>query len=156
MEVAQPILNKCGITVTFSTVTNGNTMTTTCHVRVGTHVEDTAVTLALPAIPNANDAQRAGGALAYGQRYSMKAALNIRIKGEDNDAAKIAEKIDAEQVLQIEDLLRETGGDYQKFLKWAELEAIDQMTVEFFPKAIDGIKEAAAERKRKAEAAKAK
>jgi hypothetical protein len=140
MEVAQPHLDACGITVTFDTKVAGTVMTTTCHVRVGIHVEDTSISLGLPQIPNANDAQRAGAALSYGQRYSMKAALNIRVKGEDNDAQTIAQKIDAEQVLQIEDLLNATGGDYKKFLQWAGLEAIDQMTVEFFPKALEGIK----------------
>src|SRR5438132_10863299 len=82
MDVAQPILDQCGIAVTFTTSQAERLMTTTCHVRVGIHVEDTAATLSLPEIPNANDAQKAGGALKYGQRYSFVAALNIRVKGE--------------------------------------------------------------------------
>ena len=85
MEVAQPILDQCEITPTFDTSFEGSLMRTTCHVRVGTHVEDTSVTLGIPTIPNANNAQMAGACVKYGMRYALIAALNIRVKGEDTD-----------------------------------------------------------------------
>lgn len=125
MEVAQPILAECGISVTFSTKINGQLMETTCRVRVGTHSEETSVTLALPVIPNANDAQRAGGALSYGQRYSLKAALNIRITGEDDDAvSQDGGTIEEAQVKVLEGLLNDYAAladkpiNQEKFLKW--------------------------------------
>lgn len=126
MEIAQPILSKHGIAVTFDTeITPDKLMKTTCHVRVGIHVEHTTMALALPQIPNANDAQKAGGALSYGQRYAMKAALNIRITGEDKrDGADIVENLNEQQIQQINNLLEkrrafETPPDfYRRFLKW--------------------------------------
>jgi len=86
MDVAAGPLHECGIVVTFTTKNEGPLMTTTCRVRVGTHTEESSITLSLPQIPNANDSQRAGGAQKYGMRYAMVAALNIRVRGEDNDA----------------------------------------------------------------------
>lgn len=120
MEVAQPLLSECGIAVTFSTKFAANLMETTCHVRVGSHVEDTTVTLAIPQIPNANDSQKAGGCISYGQRYSFKAALNIRIKGEDNDAAGMLDTLLLAETNEIERMLVEAGQDRQRFFAWAK------------------------------------
>ncbi len=105
MAIAQPILSECGIALRFDTKTEGRLMTTTCFVRVGIHVEPTSFTVGLPEIPNANDAQKAGGALAYGQRYALKAALNIRVTGEDNDAVQPPEPITQEQLYALNDLI---------------------------------------------------
>lgn len=107
MEVAQPIMSKYGISCTYDTEFKDAKMTTTCRVRVGTHVEATSVTLGIPSIPNANDAQNAGGALAYGQRYALKAALGIRVKGEDNDAAGLAERITDDEAKALYDMTAE-------------------------------------------------
>ena len=140
MEIAQPILSQCGITVTFTTAWASGLMTTTCKVRVGIHFESTPITLGLPAIPNANDAQKAGGALSYGQRYSFKAALNIRIKGEDNDAAGQFEALQPEQIERLNELLsdcREAGSpvDMPRFWGWLECADMHEMRATDFAKA---------------------
>src|SRR6202035_1152887 len=48
MEVAQPHLTACGIVVTWDTCPDGQSLKTTCHVRVGTHVEHTSITIPCP------------------------------------------------------------------------------------------------------------
>lgn len=85
MGIIQPLLTKLEIVPTFSFVWKDKMIETTCHIRVGTHVEDTTVPLGIPEIPGANDAQKTAGATSYGMRHSLKAALNIRIVGEDFD-----------------------------------------------------------------------
>ncbi len=123
MAVAQPLLTECGITVTFNTEIVGALLKTTCHVRVGTHVEDTSIPLGLPAIPNANDSQRAGGAMRYGMRYSLVAALNIRIKGEDNDALALS-MVGPEECEVLNGLLaqcRDSGNEVNGKAFWAYL-----------------------------------
>lgn len=159
MAIAQPILSARGITVTFSTkVTPEKLMETTCHVRVGIHVEHTSITLALPSIPNANDAQKAGAALAYGQRYSMKAALNIRISGEDTDAAKLAETVNEQQAQRIDNLI-ERRLSYPvpemyvtRLFKWAGApeggKAVD-IPAEHFQKVVDELERQIASEKKK-------
>lgn len=123
MAIAQPILDACNIAVTFSVDFTDKHMKTTCHVRVGTHVESTTVPLGIPDIPKANDAQKAGAAISYGRRYAMIAALNIRVKGEDRDAQGIDEQlISLDQIETINQLLedyREARGkaiDLKRFL----------------------------------------
>lgn len=125
MDIAAGPLNECGIVVTFTTKNDGPLMTTTCRVRVGTHSEESSITLALPAIPNANDSQRAGGAQKYGMRYAMCAALNIRVRGEDDDAQSQVVTLDEKQVVALNELLsdcREAGSevDWEAFKRWIE------------------------------------
>lgn len=97
LDQVQPLLSKHGIGITFDFRFEDGLMYTTCHVRVGTHVEDTTVPLAVPQIPNANETQKAGGALAYGKRYSLLAALNIRVHGQDDDAQGMSLTVSGEQ-----------------------------------------------------------
>lgn len=89
MRVAGPLLAKHKIVVTYSFTSVERGMTVTCHVRVGTHVEDTTLTLPIPEM-SANDTQKGGGATAYLKRYSVCAALNIVVTDEDDDAANLS------------------------------------------------------------------
>lgn len=146
MEVAQPILNECGIVITFSTEQAGTLMATTCHVRVGTHVEHATVTIPTPQIPNANGSQMAGGALSYGQRYSFKAALNIRIRGDDNDGRTEPTKITPDQIGTINDLLeecRKAGKEvnFPGFLAYLAVENLDELLAADFDKAVAALKQ---------------
>ena len=113
MAVAGPIMAKHKIAVTYDTTFANGIMTTTARVRVGSHTETTSVSLGLPVIPNANDSQRAGGALAYGQRYALKAALGIVVTGEDNDAQGQNAGIPEKEVVEINALLDRV---YRKFI----------------------------------------
>ncbi len=115
LEVAQPFLAKNRIVVTFTHDFANTLMTTTCRVRVGTHVEETKVTLGIPDIPNANSSQKAGGAFSYGERYSLKAALCIRVVGMDDDAASQIETIDAQQQGRIQQLIDEITNSGKPF-----------------------------------------
>lgn len=105
MKVAGPIMARNKIAVTYDTSFASGLMSVTARVRVGSHVESTTVTLGLPGIPNANDSQKAGGALAYGQRYALKAALGIVVTGEDRDALEQFQGIDQEQTKELNELL---------------------------------------------------
>lgn len=141
MEIIQPFLTKNGIVVTWDSEVAGQAMKTTCHVRVGTHVEHTSVTLAVPEIPKANSTQKAGGALAYGKRYSVVAALGIRIKGEDNDAQGQEEFIDQEQWKALQDKINDCSmmGNpvlMPGFLKMLDVSDIRQLPKDKFTKAV--------------------
>lgn len=155
MEVIQPILTECGIGVTFNTVAENGFMTTTCHVRVGAHVEDTSVKLALPQIPNANDTQKAGGAIKFGMRYALVAALNIRVKGEDNDANSLSEFISEEQIKILENQINDIhmcGGnvDRKAFFKLLEVESLRELPKDKFVKAVAALDNKARQIKEKA------
>jgi hypothetical protein len=123
--VIQPFLDDCGIVLTFDSKTEATTagllMTTTCRVRVGSHCEPSSVTLGLPQIPNSNISQQAGGALSYGKRYAVILALNLKVKGEDNDASKLDPMLSPEQVQVLNTLFddcRKAGNEVDAARFW--------------------------------------
>ncbi len=109
MTVVQPILAECQIVPTFSFEYRDKLLVTSCHLHVGTHIETTTLPLGIPDIPGANETQKGGGAQSYGKRYSLVAALNIRIIGEDNDAADLVGYISAEEVEMLNSMVKEVG-----------------------------------------------
>ena len=140
MRVAQPILQECGIAVTFDSLSVQGGIQVTCRVRVGTHVEPTSFTLPMPTIPNANASQLAGAALSYAKRYSFTAALNIRVEGEDNDAQGQDVVIDTDQVRILNELIEECAAagkpvDTTKFYDWLGCTSMHDMPASVFPKA---------------------
>jgi hypothetical protein len=125
LEIAQPILDECGIVVTYSVDFVDKLMKTTCNVRVGTHVEPTTVPLMVPEILHANAAQNANGAITYGKRIAFNAALGIRIEGEDRDGKMdIPEPLNEQQLQRIRNTLerRKAIGIPSKFKDFADYE----------------------------------
>jgi hypothetical protein len=115
MKIAKPILEECEIVTTFTTKPGENNLTAvTCRVRVGTHFEETTITLGMPGILNANPSQQAGGALSYGKRYALCAALNIVITGEDKDGADQFEGISDAQSEELNTMLETCRAKFGK------------------------------------------
>jgi len=98
MEIAGPILTRCGIAVSYSAPkTEAGWFQVTVHLRVGSHEEhrpfflpvgDLAATLKEIAarMKSINTAQAYGLWLSYQKRYAFCAALGITMTDEDNDA----------------------------------------------------------------------
>lgn len=137
MAEAKPLLSLHGIVVTFSTDPAGEKgIKITCHIRVGTHVEDTTLTVPIPAM-SVNDTQRFGAALSYAKRYAFCAALNIVVTDEDDDGARLMDTLTPEEVSQINALLKEKAADTKRFLEWAEADSVEDILREKFAKAVD-------------------
>lgn len=91
MAVAGPILARHDIFVNFDTVPFEGMLMVTCKVRVGIHVEPSAVTVPLMAGGSgSNDVQALGSTVSYGKRYALINALNIVVVDEDDDARSAA------------------------------------------------------------------
>jgi hypothetical protein len=93
MEIIQPYLTQLEIVPTFNFTQSDGRMFAVCRIRVGTWQEETAVPAGIPQILNANEAQNCGGATSFGKRYSLIAALNIRVIGEDVDATDVTDTL---------------------------------------------------------------
>ena len=84
-----------------------------------------------------NPIQGVGSTYTYARRYLLCNALNITIKGQDNDAGGSLSPIDKEQVRIILDLINDTKTDPKKFLAWAKCETLEQFPAKKFQEAID-------------------
>jgi len=140
MRVAGPLLAKHGIVVTFSTEPAERGMKISCRVRVGTHSEESTLTMPIPEM-KVNDTQRFGAAVSYLKRYALCAALNIVVTSEDNDAAQQFEYITEAQAAELLALIDEKGADMKRFLAWCQLERLAYMPQAFFGKAIATLKQ---------------
>lgn len=107
LKVVQPYLTQFEIVPTFSFPVIDGTKMVLCRIRVGTHVEETCIPMAVPDILNTNECQRLGGMTSFGMRYALRAALNIRIIGEDMDATDQDDTLTKEEVKILQDLIDE-------------------------------------------------
>lgn len=143
LEIVQPYLTKFEIVPTFSfPVVDGNKMVC-CRIRVGTHVEETFIPAAVPEILNTNESQRLGGMTSFFMRYGLKAALNIRVIGEDNNAAGLDKVISADEAKSLDSMMKEvsyfSGQTFQRgpFLNWLVegLESLEGLPADKFSQA---------------------
>lgn len=144
MYVARPLLAKWKIAVTFTTEDLPGKLKITCRVRVGTHSEDTTLTIPVPEM-SANDTQKQGGAVAYAKRYAICAALNIVVSDEDDDAASQFDPLTEAQVGEIKELIAQKKVDPERFMAWIKtmcggIETIEDMPQSLFAKAMDTLK----------------
>lgn len=139
-RVAAPHLAANEIVVTFSTdhVANGTVpaIKTTCRVRVGTHTEDTVLSVPVPQM-TVNDTQRYGAALSYAKRYAMCAALKIVVADEDDDGQGLIERVNDGQIETLRAHLERTGTKEEAFLHWMAAQRMEDVLARDFPKALD-------------------
>lgn len=135
MAVAKPHLDECGLSVSFSFDPTDKGIKTTCTVSRGSYSKDYFSTVPIPSGLNVNDTQRYGACMRYAQRYALCGALNIVVTDEDNDADGLDELISEKQAIEIDELLMETNSDIKRFLKWAGVDDVRQLSVEKFAEA---------------------
>ncbi len=124
-------------------------MKVTCRVRVGTHFEESAVTVPIPS-GSVNATQLHAQGVTYGKRYSFCAALGITITDQqDDDASSMFETVTDEQVIEMDELLKEKNIKVAAFLGWAaaamrvkQIASLDSISANLFPRALDYLKKA--------------
>lgn len=133
----RPLLNECGLVVSFTSQLNAaaKCMDIVCTVRHGTYATEHRMTVPIPGSAM-NDAQAYGSALSYAKRYALTAALNIVVTDSDDDArrAQMTMITDAE-LKELEALLAEKRVNLERFLAWAGIDKLEDMTRDFYPKA---------------------
>lgn len=82
-----PRLKSCGLSVTFDTRQEGDTLNVVCIVHHSQgHSERTSFPVPIDRAARMNDTQKVGSALTYGRRYALCAALGIVTAEDDDDA----------------------------------------------------------------------
>lgn len=130
--VIQPFLDTEGFRLSFDSVpnANGGGMIVTgklLHV-YGGHFMTASIPLALDTGAGRNNLQAMGSTLSYGKRYTTEMLLNI-VRDLDDDDGKSGGivYVNDEQIKQIVTLLEETKSDRVAFLRWMNVEDIDQI-----------------------------
>jgi hypothetical protein len=137
MKVAKPHLDACGLAVSFSTETIDGGLRVTCRISHGSHHEDHLFTVPIPSTLRVNDAQKFGAALSFAKRYALTAAMNIVCSDDvDDDGAGLCEQISEKQADQINQLLMTTNSNITKFLNWAGVASVYDLSVKKYEDAL--------------------
>jgi len=141
-RTVDPILAKHGLSYRFRTEQqDGGSVRVICIVahRDG-HAEENALTAGRDESGNKNNIQAVGSTITYLQRYTLKAALGLAASNDDDGkAVTAAEKggaITEVQAANLRALIEEVGADIVKFCNYMNVEAIPDITVADFPRAI--------------------
>lgn len=143
MEQVQPYLFKHGFTVSFSTRYEEGRLIKTCilaHSNGHSRSNDFAVRIG-SGPPKATETQADGAAGTYAKRFALCDALNIVVRGIDNDAANEGGKITKEQAAALRKRVAETASDEGAFLKYAKSPVADGASEADIVKAYESIPE---------------
>jgi hypothetical protein len=119
-KVIRPILHKYGFALTFSEVAseNGGVILQGELIHVDGFSHKAQTKMPPDTGPGRNALQAHGSALSYAKRYLAEGLCNIVRQGQDDDAIKSGLKpITAEQRKELEQLLKETRTDHDKFMR---------------------------------------
>lgn len=140
-EITAPLEKKNQITTSFDfEVSAAGNLKGELSITVGSHTEKRGFGIPIPKGMNTNNAQDFGAAMTYLRRYLYCAAFDLVIAGEDKDGAGLADKIEPDQIGELNDLVQacEKAGkpvNFGKFLEWLDVETLDELTPAGFEKA---------------------
>lgn len=136
VEQIRPVLAKHGFSLTFTVGQAQDRMSVTGVLRHREgHNEQTTLSLPIDMSGAKNAVQGIGSTVSYGKRYVACALLNIASTGEDQDGVDQNGTITAEQKETLIALMRETGADTAKFLKFIGAESVDAIKARDFDRA---------------------
>ena len=144
MAVAQPILSKHGLSVSYSADIAEGKLHAVCKVRKGRHTETNEITLPVPDQMRVNDTQKMGAAFSYAKRYALCAALNITVTDQDTDASNLNADtyITEHQADTIAAFLeRMSESDKASFYKWAGCPTLNKFPASKYQSAIRSLKQ---------------
>lgn len=141
-SVVNPILARHGLSYSFDSKLDKEFLTCICTVRhVNGHSVPSTFTL-----PTANESamsaqQKVGAALTFAKRQSLSAALGITTSDEDANVADANPAVISDDaVIEIDDLIGETGANRKRFLEFMGVESVGQIRAVDYQKAVNALK----------------
>lgn len=131
IETVSPALADCGLSATWQTAQDANTITVTCILRHSAgHAESVSLSGQPDQGPGRNALQAVGSTITYLQRYTLMAITGVAASDQDDDGRggdRGAQYITDEQADEVTALLHATGSDFEGFLKWAGVETVHEI-----------------------------
>lgn len=140
----RPVLIELGFSWTWNTKVENGLLTVTCTLKhVNGHKEDASFsTIVNEGTRAMSGPQKYGGTVTYAERYSLMQVLGIHAEDEDGQSHEAkpdheaAKSITPDQESHIITLIRDSGRDEKKFLKWIGLNAIHEMNQAQYKKVV--------------------
>lgn len=151
-KALRPIYTNDGFALSFDTEPHGeDEVLVLCHVtHAAGHTRKYSIPMPRDGLgPKGNKVQTrthaTGGAAQYGMRYLLKLIFNVAIGEEENDGAgsgraeRGEETISDQQAADLDALAQEVGADWQAYLRWLGVDAIENLRQAHFEKAVRGL-----------------
>lgn len=144
-RVILPVATRHGLSYTFDATMDdkGRNVITFTLWHVSGASRSNTVVMPTPAIPNANDSQKTGGALTYGMRYAMLMGLGMATADDDDGAEDpgTVETLTDEQLANLEGLVDEVKAKLNKpaFLKYFAVEKLSEIPQARYAEAKDAL-----------------
>lgn len=135
-RTTRPILTRFGLSYTWDSEADGEKLICTCTVfHTSGHSRSAKFTLPTTTKSGMSDQQKVAAALTYARRQSLIQALGLTTTDPDTDGPRVDDKVTAEQVAELEKLVKETGADLSKLLAYLGVASLADITARGFDKA---------------------
>lgn len=138
----RPILVRHGLSYAFDSRLDKDYLTCVCTVKhINGHSVPSTFTL-----PTANESamsaqQKVGAALTFAKRQSLSAGLGLTTTDEDTDAADVdPTPITEDQATVIDDLIKESGADRERFLDYIGAKSVAKIPASEYQRAVAQLK----------------
>lgn len=137
IAVVRPVLYKHGLSFTWDGVATDTSVTETCILRhVNGHWIQAQSTMPTASAAGMSEQQKCEAASTYAQRGSLSKVLGIVTSGAAPPPDDPGPPITEPQKATIEKLLAETESDIPKFLEFARVQSVDEITQRDFPRIV--------------------
>jgi hypothetical protein len=87
-----------------------------------------------------NPVQGSVSSLSYGQRVLTCMIFDLTIAETDNDGNSQIEYVGEEEIAMLKELIESTDTELQRFLDWAAIDSLKDMSRDFFPAAVQQLR----------------
>lgn len=135
-RTTRPILTRYGLSYSWDSDVQGDKLVCVCTVRhIAGHAQSAKFALPTTTKSGMSDQQKVAAALTYARRQSLIQALGLTTTDPDTDGPRVDDKVTAEQVAELEKLVKETGADLSKLLAYLGVASLADITARGFDKA---------------------
>lgn len=149
----KPYLEQFGFSYTFDTNVDdkGVLLTNICTLlHENGHSRSSKFTLPIANESGMSPQQKVGAANTYAKRQTLAAVLGLNVTDKEVPEAEIDPRTIAEdQAIEIEDLLRDSGTNRQKFLEWLDVVDVFSIRIADYPRAVAALRERLAKKEAK-------
>lgn len=132
-------LSKHGLSASWIPKQNNEGISITCKItHILGHSEEATLSAPADTSGSKNSIQAIGSTITYLQRYTLFSATGLAANDQDDDGkASEVEHISDDQAIHIRNLLADSGANVSRFLKYLEVEKIEDILKSDYTKAVN-------------------
>ena len=136
-----PLLTKYELSYSFESNINDGMVEVTCKINhINGHSQNAKFTAPIDPAAKVNDMQKTASALSYARRYALQLALGITTTDEDDDGYSGGlQVIAADQVIVLDDLIKEVKADKDNFLKYLKVDSLEELPTSKYDQAVKAL-----------------